>query len=584
MQESLADRFACEYIESLEHGDPLPIDRYLGRLAETQRQDFRELIETATWLRNVLPAPLDSHTLLGGRYRLIQELGAGGFGRVWKAHDEQLGRTVAIKIMSTLSHAEADGELMFDTERRALARIHHSGTVTIHEVGRHEDNLWLAMDLVRGVSAEQAVSRLAARCRDGLSPSAEALYEVIGATTPTGEEDLLTEPNDWNRCVARIVAKVLSTLEAVHAADVLHRDIKPSNVMLRGGGHPVLLDFGVASLRDENRDALTKRLVGTASYFAPEQLERGRAGADPRTDVYQVGLLLYEMLTLRPAFPTERVTDVIERIRQADYPKPRAVAPGIPRELQAICLKAIECDPERRYQSAAGFNRDLRRYLDASEAPHAMRGGIAARVARDLRYGARRHRTAVLVAAAVVLGVLLSLWWIGQPKPLEFSATLLPDGVRTVVQSEQPRYLLAMLKMTVAADQAVYWLPLLPRGEDGTVAPQRIDATHGRVEFDYPEGANPALEATTSASVEFFHFASEDDARAAQVAWQRFASYVRDEAPFEFGVEQSAAEAVIGSVHLAGRGPEGVSPGPVPLLLSEDWHDARSGRATVALR
>ncbi|MCA9542616.1 MAG: serine/threonine protein kinase, partial [Myxococcales bacterium] len=181
-----------------------------------------------------------------------------------------------------------------------LARIEHPGVVKIHRTGRDGDLLFLVMELVRGVSLDRIVADLAAS--DG-PPTLQRLRALLGEARLVGLSNLLPPDDDapWWVGVTRITAAILQILEAVHERGVLHRDLKPSNVMLRVSGHPVLLDFGMASFRDQEGSQLTSRLYGTLQYLAPEQLRDSRTGKDERTDVYQVGAILYEFLTLRRA-------------------------------------------------------------------------------------------------------------------------------------------------------------------------------------------------------------------------------------------------------------------------------------------
>src|SRR5690606_38898026 len=181
-----------------------------------------------------------------------------------------------------------------------------------------------------------------------------------------GQTHLLRESRGYTRGVARIVAQVLDTLQAVHECDVVHRDLKPSNVLLEGGGFPVIIDFGLASLRERAGEA--GALCGTLNYLAPEQLRSESAGDDPRSDVYQAGLLLYEMLALRPAFDP-RADTCPQRVLDGDHPPLRSLAPWVDAALEAICHTAMAADADRRFQSAEQFRRALADWLADQELP-----------------------------------------------------------------------------------------------------------------------------------------------------------------------------------------------------------------------
>jgi len=209
--------------------------------------------------------------------------------------------------------------------------------------------------------------------------------------------------------VARLSLGVAHTIESAHAHGLVHRDIKPQNILLRGDGTPVLLDFGLAGMAGSESGNVTRGLFGSPAYMAPEQAVSGQVGSDPRTDVYQLGAVLYELLTLRSAYEGKSVTDLLRRISMGDCVPPRSHDKRIPFELEAICLRAMETHPNRRYQTAKDFAEDLTCYLDGSALPVAARSGRLGGYARRLRYAVRRHATAALVAAAVLLAVTATL-------------------------------------------------------------------------------------------------------------------------------------------------------------------------------
>jgi hypothetical protein len=204
---------------------------------------------------------------------------------------------------------------------------------------------------------------------------------------------------------------------------------------------------------------VTRGLVGSVAYVAPEQAVLGQVGNDPLTDVYQLGLVLYELLTLRRAFPDGSMTVLLERITRGDYTRPRALDTAIPADLEAICLKAAELDPQRRYASARELGEDLARYLDGVEVPLAARGGAVADLARRVRYFARRRRTALLGAGALVL---IALAWWSAPDNV-FQAPLVTArhwrveaGQTVTVRPGSPARLGDVLGVDIANDAPVY--------------------------------------------------------------------------------------------------------------------------------
>src|SRR5262249_55055155 len=210
--------------------------------------------------------------------------------------------------------------------------------------GEHEGTHFLVMEYVEGWPLAHAIETLAAN-----GPSARldrtAVRAALGGPA-AGDTGLIED--DWYRTAARITAAMLWALAAAHGKQIYHRDLKPGNVMLRPGGRPVLLDFGLAGLGDQAQGTLTGRLFGTAAYVAPEQLARHYIGKEVRTDIYQCGLLLYEMLTLRPAFDENKRTLLLDFVRQGRIAEPRSIRADIPPALADVCLRAIERNPERR--------------------------------------------------------------------------------------------------------------------------------------------------------------------------------------------------------------------------------------------
>lgn len=185
------------------------------------------------------------------------------------------------------------------------------------------------------------------------------------------------------------------------------RDLKPGNLMLRGDATPIVLDFGLGGRMEGEAGELTRRLFGSAWYVAPEQVRAGETGSDPRSDIYQLGLLLYEFLTLRRAFPGDDVSAVLRQIDIGAFQKPRKLNRGIPVDLEATTLKAMELRPDRRYQTAREFREDLERFLSGMGRPTAVSGGVLSLFLRDGRYLLRRNKLSALIVLALTLGVAL---------------------------------------------------------------------------------------------------------------------------------------------------------------------------------
>ena len=414
------EMLAAAFVEARLAGSEPSVSDFLARLSSAaEKRRFLELIEGAESVDELLPRQVREGTLLSGRYRVRKEIGAGGMGKVFVAWDESLKREVAVKVLATIDTSAVDAGSMFERESELLARLQHPGIVSIHETGKDGDTRYLVMDLVRGRSLKEVLGRIREQQGDAAPPRAgSAFRDAIDLPMPDGGRDLIGD-DGYCRVAARLAAEMARTIEAAHGEGVVHRDLKPGNVMIRGDGTPVLLDFGLAGRFEGESGELTRALFGSAPYLAPEQARSGETGSDPASDVYQLGLLLYELLTLRRAFPGEEVSSVLQDIGIGRFDPPRRHNRAIPVDLEAIALNAMELNPDRRYGSATELREDLERFLTGTEAPRAIGGGWIAMRMRDLRYFVRRNKIAVQIAAALLLGVVVTLFF-GGDAPARF--------------------------------------------------------------------------------------------------------------------------------------------------------------------
>jgi serine/threonine-protein kinase len=288
-----------------------------------------------------------------GKYELVDEIGRGGMGVVYKARDRELDRVVAIKMILASHLASPDQVERFYAEARAAARITSPQVVGIHDVGQIHGQHYFSMDYVSGPSLAQLLHE------GPLDPQESARYVFA---------------------VARAVAHL-------HSQGILHRDLKPSNVLLDEGGRPRVTDFGLAKiLQTEGRMTRTGAIVGTPGYMAPEQAA-GKAGeVGPLSDVYSLGAILYELLTGRPPFSGETPLDTLVQVLEGEPPRPSRLRPGLPRALELICLKCLERSPEDRYPSAKALADDLDHFLRGEQIEARKQG-----VWQHLRRWARRE-------------------------------------------------------------------------------------------------------------------------------------------------------------------------------------------------
>jgi serine/threonine protein kinase/formylglycine-generating enzyme required for sulfatase activity len=298
---------------------------------------------------------------LGG-YRLERELGRGGMGVVFAAWQRSLDRTVALKVLSAPTLLVSERALWrFQREGKLLATLDHPAIVKIIETGVHGGIPFLAMELVHGASLAAvlaAVRRAGSRNANGDTLRA-ALLGAVEPTTVTPTPWRL--PTDYGTAVATIVATIAEALHTAHQAGVVHRDVKPSNILLRQDGQALLADFGVAHQTGAVPLTVTGDLAGTPTYMSPEQVRGAEPG--PASDVFSLGVVLYEALTLQLPFPGADTATVVDRLLHHEPIDVRRLAAHLSPALAAIAHHALAKSPARRYATAAAFAADLRAAL-----------------------------------------------------------------------------------------------------------------------------------------------------------------------------------------------------------------------------
>ena len=306
-----------------------------------------------------------------GEYRIIREIARGGMGVVYEAEQETLGRRVALKVLYRASLSPAALQ-RFLREARATARLHHTNIVPLFAVGEQEGIHYYAMQFIDGQGLDAVI-------RDWTGKS----------------DDSRSAARHWET-VASIGLQIAEALAHAHENCILHRDVKPSNVMLDAHGKAWLTDFGLAKLQEQPDLTRGTDTIGTLRYMAPEQLA-GRCNAC--SDQFSAGLILYELLTLRPAYEAENRQELVHQIANAKPAAPRQINRQIPLDLETITLKAIAREERDRYESAAALAEDLRRFLDGQP----IRARRTSAIER-LRRWSRRNP-----ALAAVSGSLLTL-------------------------------------------------------------------------------------------------------------------------------------------------------------------------------
>jgi serine/threonine protein kinase/WD40 repeat protein len=453
------ERLAEEFAERHRRGERPALTEYTAKYPQ-HAEEIRDLFPALVMMEQLkpatgatgdyAPAPETAPLERLGDYRILREVGRGGMGVVYEAEQVSLGRHVALKVLPCQALSHPTFRERFQREARAAARLHHTNIVPVFGVGECDGVRYYAMQFIQGEGLDKVLGDLrqlrdrqgalpvgvvptetlapgsvlpglltgqfaqaraeedsSAAGPEGSPPSASvsAASASPGSTFPGGRSD-----GEYCRSVARLGLQVAEALAYAHKQGIVHRDIKPSNLLLDQQGTVWVTDFGLA--KAEGTDDLTNAgdIVGTVRFMAPERFSGQTL---PQSDLYSLGLTLYELLTLRPAFEDTDRARLIERVLHEPPPSPRKLDRRIPRDLETIVLKAIAKDPAERFASAHALAEDLRRFL----ADRPIQARRTPWHERTWRWCRRNPVVATLSTAMLLLltvtavgGVVMSLW------------------------------------------------------------------------------------------------------------------------------------------------------------------------------
>jgi eukaryotic-like serine/threonine-protein kinase len=361
-----------EFVLREQRGDPVSFAEYVADFSP-YATDLRLLHDADRFVTQLLadsPARATAGRFLG-EYELLEEIGRGGMGIVYRARQVGLTRLVALKTLSAGEHASAVDIERFCNEARAVGQLQHPNIVAVHTAGVDDGRHFFTMDLIEGKSLAELV-------RQGpLSPPRAAGY----------------------------VRAVAEAIHYAHEKGILHRDLKPSNIIIDGSDQPRITDFGLAHwLAANSKLTLTGQVLGTPGYMPPEQASGNRGQLSAASDVYALGAILYELVTGRPTVLADTPLEALLQVAQIEPVSPRLLNPRVPRDLETICLKCLEKEPLRRYASAGELAADLGRFLEGL----AVRARPIGKMGRLARW-CRRNPVAAGLAAGVVCSLLAGI-------------------------------------------------------------------------------------------------------------------------------------------------------------------------------
>src|SRR5579883_3240845 len=455
-RDALLEQLAEEFVERHRRGERPPLSEYTNRYPDLA-DEIRDLFPALVQIENLKPeagdltgafvptrSPEEEHLPERfGEFRILRQVGQGGMGIVYEAEQESLGRHVALKVLPRQALLKTTYLERFRREAKAAGRLHHTNIVPVFGVGEHDGTHYYAMQFIVGegldkvlrdlrrLRATPAVRTVAASLDEASVAKSLLTGRFVAAQTtspelpaaspappsppssdgPHGSSTLSAGGAESNyfRGVARLALQAAEALAYAHRQGILHRDIKPSNMLLDQQGTVWITDFGLAKAEGTDELTQTGDIVGTVRFMAPERFE-GRSL--PQSDVYALGVTIYELLTLQSAFTDPNKAKLIDKVLHEQPAPPRKLDPRIPRDLETVVLKCLAKEPAERYPSAEAVADDLRRFL-ADRPIRARRSTVAEQVWRWCRrnpaWAAMMAVVCILILVIVVGGTWMNL-------------------------------------------------------------------------------------------------------------------------------------------------------------------------------
>lgn len=452
------EELAEEFVERRRRGEHVSIEEYAERFPRWSA-DIRNLFPTLVVMErlgvesledeagNTDPLPMLERI---GDYRILREVGRGGMGIVYEAEQESLGRRVAVKVMLPSALMDARQVARFEREARAAAGLHHTNIVPIFGVGQQDGTHYFVMQLIDGQGLDNVLSELRRLRQPGGATDTAELSRLLSGSVGGGHVDAgstsremsigerprnpissaSNSATEYYRTAARLIVQAADALHYANAQGVLHRDLKPANLLLDAAGTLWITDFGLAKSSDSDDLTNTGDIVGTLRYMAPERFENE---CTAQSDIYGLGLTLYELVTLRPAYDEADRATLVAQIIHDSPPSPRKIAIDLPRDLETILLKAVSHSPNSRYSTAGEFAADLRRFLDGRPIQARRIGPIE----RTWRWCRRNPAVASLTFGIIISLLAVSVAYYNTRQALAEASTARSGETQALAQAEQ---------------------------------------------------------------------------------------------------------------------------------------------------